>query len=49
MNVEIAAKAAYEACPDQPHKRIPWETLTEVWRDYWRQIARGVLGALQAG
>lgn len=45
MNIEPAAKAAYEACPDQPHKRVPWESLADFWRDYWRTIARAVLGA----
>ena len=37
------ARAAYEACPNQPHKRVPWDQLAPHWRDYWAAIAKGVL------
>jgi hypothetical protein len=42
-NIDRAARAAYEGCPDAPHKRVPWENLSAVWHDYWRSIAKAVL------
>lgn len=35
-------RIAYEACPDQPHKRVTWEQLAPHWREYWTTIANAV-------
>lgn len=35
-------QVAYEACPDQPHKRVSWAHLTDYWREYWTAIAAAV-------
>jgi hypothetical protein len=46
--LNTAAKAAYEACPDAPHKRVPWDVLSAFWHDYWRAIAKAVLEMKEA-
>jgi hypothetical protein len=44
-SIDEAAKKTYEVVNQQTCIRVPWNDLSEYWKDYWRSVVKTALEA----